>query len=162
MKTKIAFTMMLVLLVAACSGQEKQRDKSEEVQRAMKEPKERTEVHREYDEFGNLIEYDSTYLWSYSNMAGDSIRVNLDSVMDAFRSHFENQIPYLGMQGFRYFPKHDSLLMNDFFDEDYYFKNWEDSHDDFEKMMHRMDSMRNSFLEELYPGLLESQKKGPE
>ena len=35
-------------------------------------PEEKWDVHKEYDEFGNLIKYDSIYSWSYSNVNQES------------------------------------------------------------------------------------------
>jgi hypothetical protein len=151
--------LILILIMSGCNGQNKEGQIIEESNKddMKKQPIERSEVHREYDEFGNLIKYDSIYSWSYSNKEGDSIQVNLDSIMGTFRNHFELITPYKDQQQFRYFPRPDSLFMHDFFKEDYYFKNWEDNQNDLEKMIRQMDSMRNNFLKDVYPGLMESE-----
>lgn len=153
--------LMLILIVSGCNGQNKEGKEVEESEKSdvKKQPIERSEVHREYDEYGNLIKYDSIYLWSYSNKQGDSIRVNLDSIMSTFRDHFELLTPFKDQEQFRYFPRPDSLFMHDFFKEDYYFKNWENNQDDIEKMLRQMDSMRNNYLKDVYPGLMESERE---
>lgn len=153
---------MLIMTFLGCISQQKEDKEIQENQETKKEPLERSEVHREYDEFGNLIKYDSIYMWSYSNKEGDSIEINLDSIMDSFRFHFENISPLWGRDHFRYFPKQDSLFMHDFFEEDYYFRHWKNNQDDLENMMRKMDSMRNKYLKEMHPGLMESQDKKPE
>ena len=159
---KYIFTILLMMIFAGCNSQQKEDKEVQKSQEKKKQPVEKSEVHREYDEFGNLIKYDSIYMWSYSNKEGDSIDVNLDSIMDSFRFHFEKMVPFRGRDHFRYFPKQDSLFMHDFFEEDYYFRHWKNNQDDLESMMRKMDSMRNKYLKEMHPGLMESQGKKPE
>lgn len=157
MKNLVKF--MLLLFIWGCNGQVKDEIKPEENKKEEKQPVERSEVHREYDEYGNLIKYDSIYMWSYSDRQGDSIYLNLDSIMDTFKDHFELVAPFKENEYFKYFPKTDSLFMHDFFEEDYYFKNWQNHQNDMEGMMRKMDSIRNNFLKDKYPGLMESKEK---
>ncbi|AXG71459.1 hypothetical protein KORDIASMS9_03716 [Kordia sp. SMS9] len=66
------------------------------------EPDERIEVHREYDENGNLIRFDSVYSYSYSsgNLKGHSLK--LDSMMkNFFPREFSNFFPKMEMQPFQ-------------------------------------------------------------
>lgn len=151
--------LLLLLIVWGCNGQEKKDLKTEDDKKQEKQPIERSEVHREYDEFGNLIKYDSIYMWSYSNKEGDSLSVNLDSIMDNFNEHFEIVSPFKNKDYFKYAPQLDSIFMRDFFEEDYYFRSWEHNQDDMREMMKKMDSVRNQFLKDMYPGLMESNKK---
>ncbi|NJB70389.1 hypothetical protein GGR42_000851 [Saonia flava] len=158
MKKAIAF--LLLLLVAGCNGQEKEKPeiKKEEKKETAEKPKGQWEVKKEYDEFGNLIKYDSIYSYSYSNIEGDSLKVNLDSIMDSFRDFFDERVPFSWKDRFSYFPETDSLFMKDFFTEDYFFKNWEKQHSELQEMMKKMDSTRNAFLKKYHPGLLESKE----
>lgn len=160
-KMKNLVLWMLVFTFISCTAQEKEKNEAKmEAQKETDEkPKAKWNVYREYDEDGNLIKYDSTYVWSYSNIQGDSLKVNLDSVMDSFRGYFEFKTPFIWEDHFMYFPKNDSLLKEDFFRDDYYFKNWERDHSDLEEMIKKMDSVRNQFLKEYHPGLKESAKK---
>jgi hypothetical protein len=159
MKRIIIF--LLVFSITGCEIQEKDKQTAKDIQKTdtIIKPKEKWDVKKEYDEFGNLIKYDSVYSWSYSNIKGDSLKVNLDSVMDSFQLHFQNWSNYKMNDYFSYFPKRDSLFMNDFFMEDYFFKNWQSHHFEFEKIMKKMDSSRNAFLKKVYPGLIESKER---
>lgn len=158
---KNIMAIILVLLFMACKGQEKDKQEVKDNQKKdlPEKPKKEWEVHREYDEQGNLIRYDSVYRYAYPNIDGDSIRVNLDSIMNSFRSYFDDHVPSKWKDGFSYFPETDSLFMKDFFNRDYFFDRWERQPLDMQEMMRKMDSTRNSFLRKYHPGLLESQEK---
>lgn len=156
MKNIIMIAFML-FAVTACNSQEKEK-KDKEVNKEIK-PETRWEVKKEYDEFGNLIRYDSLYTWKYSNVRGDSIAINLDSIMDTFRKHFETTSSFKWDEYFSYFPKNDSLLMDDFFRRDYYLKNYERQDREFRDIMKQIDSSRNAYLKKYFPGLMESSKQ---
>jgi len=147
----------MLFVVTACNSQEKEK-KDKEVTKEIK-PETRWEVKKEYDEFGNLIRYDSLYTWKYSNVRGDSIAINLDSIMDTFRKHFETTSSFKWDEYFSYFPKNDSLLMDDFFRRDYYLKNYERQDREFRDIMKQIDSSRNAYLKKYFPGLMESSKQ---
>ncbi len=152
---KNVMLIFLLLLFAGCNSQEKKEEQKEIVE----QPKGQWDVHREYDELGNLIEYDSIYRYSYSNTEGDSIKVNLDSIMDSFQRYFGENTPFKWKNDSPYFPNNDSLLMKDFFKDDYFFKNWDRQYFERKEMIKKMDSIRNGYLRQFYPGLLESMKK---
>ncbi|NHF59621.1 hypothetical protein FK220_009735 [Flavobacteriaceae bacterium TP-CH-4] len=153
--------MVLILLFAGCKGQEESELEKAEVKKDSTEiPEGQWEVKKEYDEFGNLIRYDSIYSYSYSNPNGESLKINLDSIMDSFRSYFDQEAPLSRNGFFPSFPRKDSLFMKDFFEEDYFFKNWERHHSDMEGIIKQMDSLRNAFLKKYHPGLMESQEEG--
>ncbi|MGB5370714.1 MAG: hypothetical protein WBN18_09800 [Flavobacteriaceae bacterium] len=155
---KKGIAVLLILLFTACKGQEKdQTDKKiREDMETAEMPKGQWEVQKEYDEFGNLIKYDSIYSYSYSNIKGDSLQVNLDSIMHSFRGYLKDRDPFSDLDRFSYFPHPDSLFMNEFFSNDYFFRNWERQQSEMEDMMKRMDSMRNAFMKQRHPGLMES------
>ena len=150
----ISLILAVAIITLACNAQEK-KQKDEQVV----EPKENWKVNKKVDENGNVIQYDSTYTWSYSNVKGDSVSVNLDSIMNSFNNFFETQSPFDWNHNFSFFPKNDSLLLKNFFKNDYFYNSWEKQHFDVEQMMRQMDSTRNEFLKEFYPGLMESQKE---
>ncbi len=157
---KKGIAVLLLLLFTGCKGQEKDQTdkKNQERIETADMPKGQWEVQKEYDELGNLIKYDSIYSYAYSNMEGDSLRVNLDSIMDSFRGYFKGRDPFSRRDRFSYFPHPDSLFMNDFFSNDYFFRSWERQQSEMEDMMKRMDSMRNAFMQQRHPGLMESKK----
>jgi len=151
------FAWMVLLSLTACAGQQKEQQESKKDTKTETDtPKGAWEVRKEYDEFGNLIRYDSVYTWSYSNIEGDSIQVNLDSIMDRFQAHIEADSLFVWRDRFSYFPEADSLFVKDFFEEDYFFKNWEQQQQDMRELMRKMDSSRNAFLKRFHPGLMES------
>ncbi|MEJ1222867.1 hypothetical protein [Sediminicola sp. 1XM1-17] len=149
--------LLVLLSLGSCKGQEKDQNAPKEATNdTMAIPKGQWNVTRQFDELGNLITYDSIYSWSYTNEEGDSLKVNLDSIMDNFKRYFdEMEAPFL-RRDFSYFPKADSLMKKDFFSEDYIFRNWESHHPEMQQFMRRMDSIRNRFLKEYHPGLLDS------
>lgn len=153
--------MLVLLSICSCKGQEKDQQQGNEKNKdSSVMPKGQWNVTREYDELGNLIKYDSTYSWSYPTKEGDSLKVNLDSIMDNFKQYLGELKAPKWERDFYYFPKADSLFMKDFFTEDYFFRNWERHHPDMERFMKKMDSLRNHFLREQHPGLKESKTNG--
>ena len=160
MKSLIYIVFVLVLM--GCNSPEKNKNNTQEPDKkdtTIVTPKEAWDVKKEYDKFGNLIKYDSIYSYSYSNTKGESINVNLDSIMNSFRGYFEETKPFKIKDRLFYFPQNDSLFMNDFFKEDYFFNQWQKQPLDVEKMIRQMDSTRNLFLKHFHPGLLESKTK---
>ena len=93
------------------------------------------------------------------NQNGESLIINLDSIMDEFRGYFNEETPYKWKKDFSYFPDTDSLFMKDFFTDDYFFRNWQEHQDEIEKMIKKMDSSRNAFLRKYHPGLIGSGKE---
>ena len=153
----------MVLAIIGCSSQKKEERQADNNQqkkdKTIVTPKEKWDVHKEYDKFGNLIKYDSIYSWSYSNVKGDSLQVNLDSIMNSFQGYFDKNVPFKWNEDFSFFPKKDSLFMSNFFKDDYFFRKWQTQHSELEKMIKRMDAERNAFLKKFYPGLMESRDK---
>ncbi|WP_299111230.1 hypothetical protein [uncultured Winogradskyella sp.] len=154
--------LLFVLSIIGCNSQE---NKEKETQQSNKQeqdtikPIETWDVKKQYDEFGNLVKYDSIYSYSYSNIKGDSLRVNLDSIMDSFKNYVDKNASFNWKGNFSFFPENDSLFMDDFFKEDYFFKNWQNQNTELDKMIKRMDSSRNDFIRQFYPGLYESKDK---
>ena len=158
---KTLAVILFVLFLTGCKGQEKEQPKKEDQEKKeaiAKVPKRQWRVNKQYDDQGNLIKYDSMYSYSYSDMKGDSIMVNLDSIMDSFEGYFEQNFPFGIDDRFSYFPKSDSLFLDDFFKDDYFFDQWEKQPLDVEQMLKKMDSTRNAFLRKYHPGLLDSKK----
>ncbi|REE07715.1 hypothetical protein DFQ09_11145 [Winogradskyella pacifica] len=154
--------LLFVLSIIGCNSQE---NKEKETQQSNKQeqdtikPKETWGVKKQYDEFGNLIKYDSIYSYSYSNIKGDSLQVNLDSIMDSFKNYVNKNTSFNWKDNFSFFPENDSLFMDDFFKEDYFFKTWQNQNTELDKMIKKLDSSRNDFIRQFYPGLYESKDK---
>jgi len=106
-------------------------------------PKTDINVKKEYDEHGNLIRYDSSYSYYYSNINNDTI-LN-DSILSEFKNHFNKRHLFFEDQFFKDYFFQDSLFdlnlqMKDFIKE---FRNKRYQMDDF---FREMDSIRNHFL----------------
>ena len=152
---KLYVLFLMPLFVISCNGQVEKKAESESDIKENESIKPQTDirVNKEYDEAGNLTRYDSAYVWSYSNFQGDSMLIDIDSVMSKF-------YPFLNSRQQFYFPGfgdkmfyNDSLFYYDFLNHDYFMKRWENSMERMNKMMWEMDSIKSQFFDEYYPDL---------
>jgi hypothetical protein len=106
-------------------------------------PKTDIQVNKEYDDQGNLIRYDSTYSYSYSNMDNDSIQN--DSIFNLFRDHFNHQFSFSEDPFFKDFIFPDSVIKDDFFDDDFFMKRFKQNIEQMDNIFQEMDSVKNEF-----------------
>lgn len=146
-RTWILFIAVTIVL-SSCNGQEKQNknDKLSDVQNA---PKENVKVNKEYDEDGNLISYDSTYTYFYSNIKND--RLAEDSIFNNFRNMFESKYPFSYKPYFNDLFFEDSLMKYDFYKEDFFTKRFLQNMEQAEKMFQEMDSVKNKYFMKQFP-----------
>jgi hypothetical protein len=158
---KMVFALLLLAGATACNGQAEKKKEAgnHSYQVTPGRPQGSWKVNKHYDDKGNLIGYDSTYVWSYSSRNGQVQDVNADSVMAAFRKQFDVQFPSVFSHSFGEPIWNDSLFHRDFTGPDYFINKWESDFFDMRKMMERMDSLRNDFLRNNYPGLKTEEKK---
>lgn len=149
---KIFLMLALLPLVTGCNAQHKQHETSATSPTDKNKPQVNWEVNKKYDDKGNLIRYDSTYTWTYSNN-GKVQQVDADSVMSEFKQQFNTGFPSLFRNDFGNPVWEDSLFYRDFTSPDYFMQKWEQHYFDMSKIMRQMDSARNSFLKNKYPGL---------
>lgn len=116
-------------------------------------PKVDIKVNKKYDDNGNLIGYDSTYTWSYSNMQGDTVIVDADSVITHFMPNIGNQFPDLNDPFYNDMFLNDSSLYNHFFNQNYYQDIWSKHNEEMNRMFREMDSLKHVFFKNHYPGL---------
>ncbi len=102
-------------------------------------PKEDYKVNKIYDDNGNLIGYDSTYTYYYSNIDKDAMVK--DSVFIKFNKY------YRSIDSFDRYPFKDDFFDGNNFNEDDFFKQEEMM----ERMMRRIDSLKNRFLMQEHP-----------
>jgi len=157
MKT-LALVMMVVIGVTACSAQQKKdlstsKEKTETSQSNAKQPKVSWKVNKKLDKNGNVISYDSTYTWSYTNMNGDSVSVDADSVLQSFHKYFNNNFPPLWEKNLSGPIWNDSIMRGELFRNDFFQNMWKEDVFDMDKMFRQMDSLRNQYFNETYPGL---------
>ena len=106
-------------------------------------PKVNIKVNRHYDEKGNVTGFDSTYTSFYSNMDGDTGR--MDSLMNRFDLFFNRDHASDFNMNFNSLFFTDSLRYPDFFHNDFFMKRYELNDPFMRDMMHRMDSVKNEF-----------------
>jgi hypothetical protein len=109
-------------------------------------PKVSIKVNRRYDDKGNMIGFDSTYSSYYSNIKGDTFR--MDSLMKGFDSYFDRNRSSFFDNRFDNLFFNDSIRYPDFFHKDFFLKRYELNDAYMRGMMERMDSMKNQFFYE--------------
>ena len=80
--------MLFSLVLTGCNGQN--NDKANEIKNdtiTQIQPKTDIRVNKKYDADGNLIRYDSSYSYYYSNIENDTILK--DSIFDNFRNYIK-------------------------------------------------------------------------
>lgn len=147
------------LFITACNSQnQKSNDKSDttNVQKdtvVQIKPKVDIKVNRKYDDKGNLVGYDSTYMWSYSNPAGDTVSVKADSVLTGFRPLFDQNFPGMINPSADQLFFNDSTLYYDFLEPDYFFNRWDQQYHNMYKQFRQMDSLKQNYFKKHFPNL---------
>lgn len=155
MKTLVV-SIVVALFTLGCSAQDqsgKGVKKMSENKDSKNKPEEHWSVNKEVDENGNVISYDSTYTWSYTNNEGDSVNVDVDSMMQSFESFFNDRMPSVWGESLMDPMLGDSLLSRDFFADNYFHDRFKKDFFDVDKMFQRMDSLRESFFKQALPEL---------
>ncbi len=112
-------------------------------------PKVDYKVNKIYDDDGNLIGYDSTYTYYYSNIDRDALIA--DSVFAKFNKYFKSLDTFSPHPFIDDFFDGDSYMGDDFFTQDFFSNAFRKQEEMMEKMMRRMDSLKNRFLMQEYP-----------
>jgi len=145
--------LMIILLsfftLISCNAQDKKEEdnKSNKISKETIKPKIDYKVNKEYDENGNLIRLDSTYTYYYSNIDKDAMMK--DSVFKKINEHFNMNSPF-GKSFYDDFFQ-DGFNEDDFFQEDFFRGNFKRNREMMNKMMQRMDSLKNQFFIEEFP-----------
>lgn len=107
-------------------------------------PKVNIRVNRHYDDRGNLVGFDSTYSSFYSNVKGDTGK--MDSLMENFDRYFNrNHSSFFDSRFDALFFK-DTTRYPDFFHNDYFMKRYELNDPYLRGMMREMDSIKNHYF----------------
>jgi hypothetical protein len=141
------------MVLSSCDKQSKGQSKDGQgkdqaivAQDTLDKPKVNIQVNRRYDEKGNMIGFDSTYSTFYSNIQGDTGR--MDSLMHSFDSYFNrNHSTFFNRQLDPLFFD-DSLRYPDFFHDDFFLRRYELNDSYLKESMERMDSIKNRFFYE--------------
>jgi hypothetical protein len=141
--------MAVALIISSCQikGQEGAESKKESAVRdSLNKPTVNIEVNKRYDDKGNVVGFDSTYTSFYSNVEGDTLK--MDSLMKSFDRHFNlGKTSFFG-RNFDTLFFSDSLRHRDFFHDDFFLKRYELNDPYLRDMMRRMDSLKNNFYRE--------------
>ena len=143
------FVLVAVLLtvgLSSCNGQERKKT----VMKDQNKPQTNIKVIKKYDKNGNLVKYDSTYSYYYSNVKNDSIV--RDSAVAQFKRYFNNKYKFSEEPFFKDLFFQDSLLKYDFYNKDFFSKRFKNNMDKMSKLFEQMDSLKNQyFLEQVKP-----------
>ena len=143
----LLFIILLSVLLPSChkdtNGQSADARKESD---NLSEPKIDIKVNRRYDEKGNMIGFDSTYTSYYSNISGDTAQ--MDSLIGSFDRYFRQEHSSFFGRQFHPLFFDDSTRYPDFFHDDFFMKRYELNDPYLRGMMHRMDSIKNSFYKE--------------
>ena len=144
MKKWLIFSFVTFLGLTGCNAQNAPKDSETAGSDTVKvQPDINIKVNKEYDENGNLIRYDSTYTYVYSNIDGN---VQLqDSIFNEFMKHFNDHFGITDDPFFNNFFFTDSLLQYDFYKKDFFHNRFNDNLDLIDKMLREMDSLKNEF-----------------
>jgi hypothetical protein len=136
----IAIALSVTLM--SCNDQtSKQKGESNKIPA---NPQTSVKVDKKYDDKGNLIRYDSSYSYYYSNVKDDE---NLsDSIFNSFRNalgniYFFSRDPYFNDLFFE-----DSLLKYDFYRKDFFLNRFQNNMRRMDNLFLGMDSLKNSFF----------------
>ena len=145
MRNLIISFVLFSLVLTGCNGQNNNKandikyDTTTQIQ-----PKTDIRVDKKYDENGNLIRYDSTYSYYYSNIQKDTIL--RDSIFNNFRNHLDGFYNFSSDPFFNDFFFQDSLLQYDFYNNDFFIERFRKNQERMNKLLFDMDSIKNNFF----------------
>jgi hypothetical protein len=136
----IAIALSVALI--SCNGQTKKQNGESVNSSAI--PQTKVIVDKKYDDKGNLIKYDSTYSYYYSNVKDNK---NLkDSILSNFKNQFNNKYFFSTDPYFNDFFFEDSLLKYDFYRKDFFVNRFRNNMRMMDSLFWGMDSLKNSFF----------------
>lgn len=138
------------LLSIACKGQENDDKKAEKIENQTtlsEKPKGSWKVDKQFDEYGNLIRYDSIYSWSSNNNYNDLSLTDKDSLLQSFKSKFFTNFSVFENEGFENIFSQDSLFSEHFFNDDFFEGSFGKDFMEIDKLRQQMMTRQKKFLE---------------
>ncbi|MBW2961244.1 hypothetical protein [Mesonia aestuariivivens] len=137
---KLALITLSLSFFWSCSSQTEKATSSKNYEDITgKSPQGNWEVHKEFDEQGNLIREDSTYSYSWSSVNGQQVNPQeMDSLMGNARKMMQAHMNSFNSSGF------ENSFDDDFFGESMMNMNPEEIRN---QMMKRMEQMRSQFFD---------------
>lgn len=123
-------------------------------------PQIKIKVNKIYDENGNVIGYDSTYVWSYSNSPENKnfITINPDSLIHEFKPLFDRNFTDVPLNPFDNKFFNDTTMLFDFFNNEHFFEKWQNELFNFQNEIKRMDSLKEIFFKKYIENINGKQK----
>ncbi len=145
MKQIIISLFLSFMVLYGCKGQnnEEANNTSKET---INQPQTEVKVNKEYDENGNIVKYDSTYSYYYSNIDGDFLLE--DSIMSNFKNHLNINFEFSSDPFFDDFFFQDSLMQYDFYNNDFFIERYRKNHEKMNDLFFEIDSIKNLFFGE--------------
>ena len=140
----IAIALSFTLI--SCNGQTK-RQNGESVNNKAN-PQTNIKVDKKYDDKGNLVKYDSTYSYYYSNVNGNNKLK--DSILNNFKNYFNSNYFFSTSPYFNDFFFQDSLLNYDFYRKDFFMNRFRNNMRKMDSLFWSMDSLKNSFFKKQF------------
>ena len=142
---------LLIALAAVfsvnCHGQDKGTKITKENDTQITEqPKGTWKVDKEYDEYGNLIRYDSIYSWSSHEKFDYPSTLDKDSLIESFKSRFFSNYSRFENHGFEDIFAQDSLFSQRFFNDDFFGSDFGKDFMDIDKITQDMIARQKKFL----------------
>lgn len=132
----------LSMSLNSCNGQERKQNSATKGDQTM--PQTNIKVDKQYDKNGNMVKYDSTYSYYYSNIKSD--KKLGDSILNNFKNHFNQQYFFSDEPFFNSFFFEDTLLKYDFYRNDFFRNRFRNNMARMDSLFWGMDSMKNSFF----------------
>lgn len=140
----ILIAIAVSMTIQGCNGPKKEVTKKT----TENTPLTNIKVNKEYDKNGNLVKYDSSYSYYYSNIQGNN---NLrDSILNNFKNHFNEKYFFSNQPYFNNFFFQDSLLGYDFYKKDFFFDRFKNNMSQMNTLFREMDSVKNEFFKDQF------------
>ena len=136
--------IMLTVTLSGCNGQKGTKEIADSAK--VNAPKTDIRVNKEYDKNGNLIKYDSTYSYFYSNSKNNDVK--RDSIFESFKNHFNQSYSFSNEPFFHDLFFQDSLLKYDFYKKDFFYDRFRQNMNRMDRLFREMDSLKNGFYKE--------------
>lgn len=92
----LLFLLGVLLALSSCNektnGQPSAKLNKDQTTDSLSKPKVNINVNRHYDDKGNVIGFDSTYTSFYSNVAGDTVQIEIEKIQAVYENGILNLV----------------------------------------------------------------------
>jgi hypothetical protein len=148
---KYGIMLLAAMLSMSCNSQENRNSETpkHDDQASVETPKGNWKVHKEFDDDGNLISYDSTYTWSSNRGLEQMTDKDRDSVLQAMQSRFYQHFSGFDLNDGDQMDlfSEDSLFAKKFFDDSFFDSEFGEEFMDIDRIQQHMHDMQQKFLD---------------